>query len=55
MSEASINFPREEKETLKEIRIMPEQVIRKLKYLKTCKITCSDGTQSCFSRKHQER
>lgn len=55
MSEASINFPGEEKETLKEIRIMPEQVIKKLEYLKTCKMTCSDGTQSGFCRKSQER
>lgn len=37
MLETGINFPREEKETLKEIRIMPEQVIKKLEYLKTCK------------------
>lgn len=55
MSETSINFPREEKETLKEIRIMPEQVIKKLEYLKTCKITCSDAAESVFSSKHEER
>lgn len=34
MSETSINFPREDEETLKESRIMPEQVIKKLEYPK---------------------
>lgn len=34
MSETDINFPGEQEKILKEVRFMPEQVIKKLEHLK---------------------